>query len=288
MNRPHLAKFQVSESLLLKHTMHSTRFLLSSFQVAVTVLLAIAPVTSAIPSPSRTYHSPKELHFRNTPVQHRDVLPTGMSLLGCYTYNPSAPALTSEGYTDLISMTVDNCVEICQNSNHAYAGLENGTNCYCGNVLTQGTVLASSGENCSTNCVGDPSEICGGNGFLSLYGNEGPPPPQPTLAYSVPDAVSWELAACYNDSNTARALSVQVSVRGGAFNNTVGNCIDACAAKNYHVAGVEFAQECWCGNSINNGAIAIDTDQCTLACSGDSTEFCGGADAFLLYLDASV
>jgi hypothetical protein len=47
-----------------------------------------------------------------------------------------------------------------------------------------------------------------------------------------------------SDSNTARALSVQVTVRGGVFNNTVGNCIGACASKSYSAAGVEFAQEC--------------------------------------------
>lgn len=47
-----------------------------------------------------------------------------------------------------------------------------------------------------------------------------------------------------SDSNDARALSVQVSVEGGAYNNTVANCIDACVAGNYHGAGLEDAQQC--------------------------------------------
>jgi len=263
--------------------MHSTLILLSYFQVTVTVFLAILPSTSATLSPSRTYHSPKEFNFRDATVQQRGELPSGWSSSGCYTTNSSAPTLTSGGYTDSTGMTVEFCVQICHNLDHIFAGVENGTDCYCGNVLTHGAALAANSD-CSTNCVGDSSEKCGGSsGYLNLYWNGQPPPPQPTLVYSVSDAKSWEVAGCFNDSNNARALSVQVSVRGGQYNNTVDNCIDACIDRNYRAAGVEFAQECWCGNSIDNGAMAMSMSYCQLACSGDSTEYCGGANAFLLY-----
>ncbi|KAF8261995.1 WSC domain-containing protein [Lactarius quietus] len=262
--------------------MHSTWFPLSCLQVAVTVFLAIVPFTFAISSPSRTSHSPQELHFRDTAVLQRAVLPTGWSSMGCFTYNPSAPALTSGGYTNSTSMTADSCVAFCHHYYYAYAGLENGTNCYCGNVLTPGVAPASN-ANCGTKCVGDSTETCGGNGFLNLYGNGGPLQPQPTPVHTVPSAPSWELLGCFNDSNTARALEVQIAVRGGVYNNTVGNCIDACVSVNYRNAGLEFAQECWCSHTFHNDTAEIDMSQCQLACSGDSTELCGGAHAYLLY-----
>ncbi|KAF8257826.1 WSC domain-containing protein [Lactarius quietus] len=179
-------------------------------------------------------------------------------------------------------MTIETCIQTCQNSNKIYAGLEGGTDCSCGNVLTHGAALVSDSD-CSTKCVGDSSEKCGGSDHVNLYWNGKPPGPQPTMVYSVGDAISWEGGGCYSDLNTARALSVQVSVRGGAFNNTVGNCIEACVAGNYRAAGVEFAQECRCGNSLDHGTHSIDMSNCQLACSGDSTEICGGANAFMLY-----
>jgi hypothetical protein len=37
-----------------------------------------------------------------------------------------------------------------------------------------------------------------------------------------------------------------------------------------------------CGNSTNGGK-AIDPSNCIMACSGDSTENCGGPDALVLY-----
>ena len=50
---------------------------------------------------------------------------------------------------------------------------------------------------------------------------------------------------CANsDSTDARALSVQVSVIGGQYNNSVESCIEACGAGGFSLAGMEFALEC--------------------------------------------
>jgi len=152
----------------------------------------------------------------------------------------------------------------------------------CGDFLTIGSEPVAD-SNCSSNCVGNPSETCGGSDFLDIFWNGQPPGPRPTIVSHVPEAPLWGFVACYSDSITARTLSAQVSVKGGAYNNTVGNCIDSCIAEGYSIAGLEFAQQCWCGNTIGNGAESIDLNDCTLACSGDNTECCGGADALLLY-----
>ncbi|KAF8265654.1 WSC domain-containing protein [Lactarius quietus] len=180
-------------------------------------------------------------------------------------------------------MTVENCVNLCQTKGgFIFAGVEQGTDCYCGNVLTLGAVAVPA-SNCGYDCVGDIGEACGGSDSLSLYWNGKTPPPQPTLVQNV--NLHWGIEACFNDSTTARTLSVQVSVQGGQDNNTVENCISACETAGYPTyAGVEAADECWCGKSLNNYSAPIDQKYCLLACSGNSSESCGGPDALVLYV----
>ncbi|KAF8263711.1 WSC domain-containing protein [Lactarius quietus] len=261
--------------------MHSTLFLLSFFQMAITVLLAIAPFISATPSPSS-----KELHFRDPAVQQRDVIYSGWFPLGCYTDSPAQRTLTSRGYSDP-SMTAEKCLHACQSQGgpggYVYGGVEKGTDCYCGNVLTPGAVSAPVSQ-CSSKCVGDSSKTCGGSDHLSLYWNGQTPQPQPTFVQNV--YPHWGIEGCFSDSITARTLSVKVSVtsQGDQDNNNVENCVNACEAAGYHYAGVEAADECWCGHSINNHAAAIDSKHCLLACPGKSTENCGGPNALVLYV----
>ncbi|KAF8264818.1 WSC domain-containing protein [Lactarius quietus] len=254
--------------------MGSTLFQLSRFQVAITVLLAIVPFISATPSPPL-----KEL--RDPAVQERDSLPSGWSSLGCYTDSPEKRTLTAGGYPNPTGMSVEQCISICQYvRNTVYAGVENGVDCYCGNVLTSGAATAPASD-CNTPCAGNSTETCGGSNSLNLYWNGHPPPPQPTIVQNVDN--EWGVEACFNDSTTARTLSAQVSVQGGPYNNTVRNCLGACKAEYYLYAGLELAQQCWCGNSTMNYAVGIDPKNCDLACSGNSSEICGGADALVLY-----
>lgn len=43
------------------------------------------------------------------------------------------------------------------------------------------------------------------------------------------------------------------SVSGGSAAMAVALCTAACQAKNFLYAGLEYSQECWCGNAILNG-----------------------------------
>jgi len=260
-------------------TMHSTLFSLSYSQVTATILLAIIPLISATLPPTQTYPSPKGLNFRANSAPN---LPAGWSSLGCYTDNPAQRALTSSGSSDPTGMTTEECVGICSNpSPHVYAGLENGTDCYCGNVLTPGSVQTSP-SNCASPCVADSNEICGGDSYLSLYWNGAPPGPQPTIVKSVPSAESWETAGCWSDNVDARTLTTEVSVEGGQYGLTVEKCVDQCINYGFIGAGLELGQQCWCGNSTNGGH-EIDDSSCMMACSGDSTQNCGGPNALVFY-----
>ena len=63
----------------------------------------------------------------------------------------------------------------------------------CGNVLTVGAKSAPP-EDCTSKCVGNASEICGGSNRLNLYWTGAPPPPQPTFVQNVD---TWNHVGCF-------------------------------------------------------------------------------------------
>ncbi|KAJ6495160.1 WSC-domain-containing protein [Mycena sanguinolenta] len=81
------------------------------------------------------------------------------------------------------------------------------------------------------------------------------------------------------DSTSGRALHHLVAV--SSPNMTVESCLDACAAGGFILGGVEFGEECYCGNALlyEYGS----SEACDMPCSGNASEFCGGPDALNLY-----
>jgi len=60
-------------------------------------------------------------------------------------------------------------------------------------------------------------------------------------------------------------------------------CAQYCYENNFRVAGVEFGQECFCGQELLNPEIAALSD-CNQACAGDSTLACGAPNRVGVYL----
>ncbi|KAJ7659257.1 copper radical oxidase [Mycena polygramma] len=96
---------------------------------------------------------------------------------------------------------------------------------------------------------------------------------------SIPTSLpgNWTSKGCYTDGQAAgRTLT------GASFTNTTGmtveSCINFCDAKNFILAGVEFAQECYCDNFIENGATTAPLTDCSMACTGDNKETCGAGN----------
>ncbi|KAF5341565.1 hypothetical protein D9757_014740 [Collybiopsis confluens] len=58
---------------------------------------------------------------------------------------------------------------------------------------------------------------------------------------------------------------------GGNPNNTVQECINLCASQNFSVAGMEFSDECYCGNRLVNGAVVAADSTCNMGCAGNET-----------------
>ncbi|KUJ17428.1 uncharacterized protein LY89DRAFT_53229 [Mollisia scopiformis] len=91
--------------------------------------------------------------------------------LGCFTHESDTPVLR---YAVVPSTTSDtnfeNCEAACAAQNYPVSGVEDGFNCWC-DVAVQGGATPKSASYCNSPCYGDPSEICGGYTFLSVYEN---------------------------------------------------------------------------------------------------------------------
>jgi hypothetical protein len=121
--------------------------------------------------------------------------------------------------------------------------------------------------------------MCGGSDRLNIY------------SYTTSDTgpsegtAVWSSLGCYTDVVGARTLPLLETVEGGGQTLTIEKCTAACQADGFTYAGVEFAQECYCGNTLQNGGKpAPDGDRfCNMACTGDDDEVCGGPNRLNLF-----
>lgn len=92
-----------------------------------------------------------------------------MTYQGCWS-DQSPATFTYMAYTNTTGNTIELCTSTCAQQGYKAAGLEFGTQCFCGNSLTYEAqeVIDSS---CATACPGNSSEICGGGNRISLFSN---------------------------------------------------------------------------------------------------------------------
>ncbi|KAJ7058025.1 galactose oxidase [Mycena amicta] len=93
---------------------------------------------------------------------------------------------------------------------------------------------------------------------------------------SIPSTLpgNWSFLGCYTDNVGARTLTGATTT--DTTNMTVENCIAFCDAKNFIFAGVEFMQECYCDDFIENSGAETDQSDCDLPCTGNVSQACGG------------
>lgn len=179
--------------------------------------------------------------------------------LGCYTDNTLSRTLNTSVL--VAGNTVERCQNACANRGFTHAGVEFGSQCFCGTAVQNSPSLSTQ---CNKECAGDSREICGGSNAINLY----------TL---VP---TWQNLGCYSDSTIARTLDTSLNIAG----NTVEKCQAECMAGGFIYAGMEFGSQCFCGNAILNDGAPIAASSCNRPCPGDSAAICGGSNALSLYL----
>ncbi|KAK1749886.1 glyoxal oxidase [Echria macrotheca] len=103
-------------------------------------------------------------------------------------------------------------------------------------------------------------------------------------AFIIPGALpgAWEYQGCYSDNTGSRTLG------GGGYVDTVNmtaeSCIDYCSTRGLPYAGTEWYHECFCGSSLApGGVLASNQDDCNTACTGDSSQACGGPNRLSMF-----
>ncbi|KAF9472040.1 hypothetical protein BDN70DRAFT_938489 [Pholiota conissans] len=263
----------------------------------------------AIPTLSQTYHL----------QGNTSVLPSGWALDSVLTCVadcvPDDEPIASEflfgpSFIDPVGLTIESCVAFCDAQGTRLAGLK-GTECRCSNVFNPSSCFESDGGECNTvgfdfPCPGNPVESCGlADGtppLFNLYKNS-------ISQFNCSDTIwsggaaltagKWRFSNFYNDSiNRAlphNAVNLHVPLPRG--NLTTAACTTACGNAGWLLAGVEFADECYCGNATQNNAQPISTNCAGLPqnnffpvppvtlkrCKGNANEFCGGPNIVSIY-----
>ncbi|XP_063956709.1 uncharacterized protein LOC129263551 [Lytechinus pictus] len=100
----------------------------------------------------------------------------GVNYLGCYVDKPGDRVFTGDSLLAEPLMTISYCIQYCNaitvinSSDYAYAGFNNGNECFCGGASDNYTRHGvASDRECQSPCQGDPTESCGGQGYIAVF-----------------------------------------------------------------------------------------------------------------------
>jgi hypothetical protein len=237
---------------------------------------------------------------------------------GCFSDNAGARTLNVGSVGVGSTNSLENCAASCKG--YLYFGTEFATQCYCGNKLLNNPIQEPDSQ-CNKVCPGNSSELCGASSRLTLYvlsnstnttttsttttssSSTTSSSTSLTTSYtnttittsttssstissssssvsSTSSASPWSYVGCANDTSAHRALNSAFTSSNDSM--TVETCQSFCLGKNYPLAGLEFSTQCFCGLSLGSYS-TIGYPGCTMACSGSSTETCGGSSRLSVY-----
>ncbi|KAL5019700.1 hypothetical protein ScPMuIL_002592 [Solemya velum] len=145
--------------------------------------------------------------------------------------------------------TPEFCNRVCLGLGFRYAGVQYGKECFCGESF--GAYGAVPDTDCNKPCTGDGSLTCGGTWAQNIY----------DVLY----------IGCYIDKSS-RDLEPDWTTTN---DNTPVSCIKHCAENGYIFAGVQYAKQCFCGNSYSAHGKAPESE-CDYPCPADASLTCGG------------
>ncbi|MCJ1315893.1 hypothetical protein MMC15_001213 [Xylographa vitiligo] len=209
-------------------------------------------------------------------------LPTGWSYQGCYVDGTNGRIIANQE-PDSQTNTIEACVSTCVGLGYSVAGLEYGVQCFCGNNIVNGGVLAPEDTDCSVACAGNSNEMCGGGNRMSIYSDGPVQVLQPPAAQQTGLPGSWTYSGCITENTTQRVFRYQII---NANNNTATNCLTQCSNFGFGAGGMEYGEECYCGDSrdlIAAGSTVQPDASCNVPCSGDASYLCGGGNLISYY-----
>jgi Glyoxal oxidase N-terminus/WSC domain len=199
------------------------------------------------------------------------------SSLGCYTDHGIANRTlttimpTTGGQS---ALTVELCISACQDAGFTLAGLEYGSECFCGKSIANGGAPAPDGSaGCNMGCNGNKTEKCGGPDRLNLYGHNNT------------RANGWGYQGCYIDGVQGRILTKQ---QPDSSSMTIESCISTCEGLGYAGAGLEYSFQCFCDDYLYNGAALTSDSDCNMPCSGNPDQKCGAGGRMSVYANSTL
>jgi hypothetical protein len=86
---------------------------------------------------------------------------------------------------------------------------------------------------------------------------------------------------CYTDDIVTARTLVDATTAGSSMS------VEVCAAfcSKYTYFGVEYADECYCSNTIASTGVPATDGRCSMACAGNSAEMCGGSYGLNMYMN---
>lgn len=172
--------------------------------------------------------------------------------IGCFSDDVGERTLKAAVFYDLWKMTVSHCQEACAERSYMYAGLEFGSECYCGNTLPRNRAKE---VECNNECKGEKSSLCGGVNRLAVFRIE-------ELRDIAKQRRNITYRGCYRaPANLTDAFPV--SVLQSAL--TVEMCSEFCSDKEFPLA-IMRELDCYCGYRTMNFTMNHPEDE--LHCYG--------------------
>ncbi|CAG2244656.1 Plasminogen,Hepatocyte growth factor [Mytilus edulis] len=173
--------------------------------------------------------------------------------IGCY-QDHRKRILPKDVLTDK-SMTVQKCRQFCRKKGFKFAGVENGNECFCGDVLRKNKQRKEG--DCKTPCSGNKQQICGGPWRISIYTGTGSFPSHPSAGPNVIRKRSVEKENAFvkaitkaTELNLNQHILVVIRITEKEYckdvtdkSMTVQKCRQFCRKKGFKYAGVEVASK---------------------------------------------
>lgn len=209
---------------------------------------------------------------------------TVYNYLGCFHEAYTGPRLFPyELLNPNASMDNANCQNVCfASAQYAFAGTEFGDECWCGNIPPPLANQDTLDIYCNSACPGDGNDRCGAASYLSVYYDPTKYVAGANPALYGPQTIqtvgNYIYIGCYSEATTVRALTGRIPP-APANGFTIELCEAACMGYTYF--GMEYSNQCFCGNTINAGSVnqsssSPSTNGCSMPCTGNRNEYCGG------------
>lgn len=153
------------------------------------------------------------------------------------------------------------CISVCWNKGFRYAGIQNGSQCFCGDIY--GKYGKRSEKSCNRSFKGYK---CGGAWHNSIYKTGVSNPSKKQAKWYVP-----RYLGCYPDARK-RDLPHRLRVR----DLTPALCVLACKKKRFQYAGLQDGGRCFCGHQYGQRGKRLPERRCNKACTKDKKQTCGG------------